>query len=60
MRLLVSDAAKKLGITPQTLRLGLQQDKFPFGTAIKTSQKRYVYYINEKLLLQYLGGERNI
>lgn len=55
--MLVSDAAKKLGMTPQTLRLGLQQDKFPqFGHAIKTSPKRFTYYVNEVRLDHYLEG----
>lgn len=40
----------------QTLRLGLQQDKFPFGTAIRTSEKRYVYWVSEKRLEKYLEG----
>lgn len=59
--MLVSEASKLLGINPQTLRLALQQGKFPqFGTAIKTSKKRYVYYINEKRLMKYLeGGDIN-
>lgn len=55
--MLVSEAARLLGINPQTLRLALQQSKFPqFGTAIKTSPKRYVYYINERRLMDYLKG----
>lgn len=54
--MLVSDAAKRLGISAQTLRLALQQDKFPFGKAIRTSQKRYTYWISESLLERYLEG----
>lgn len=55
--MLVSEAARRLGMNPQTLRLALQQSKFPqFGTAIKTSPKRYVYYINERRLMDYLKG----
>ena len=54
--MLVSDAAKKLGLNTQTLRLALQQGRFPFGEAIQTSEKRYVYYINEKRLDLYLEG----
>ena len=54
--MLVSDAAKKLGMNTQTLRLALQQRLFPFGEAIKTSENRYTYYINEKRLERYLGG----
>lgn len=62
--MLVSEAAKKLGMNPQTLRLGLQQGKFPFGTAILTTKAedsdvgkdRYTYYINERMLENYLEG----
>ena len=55
--MLVSEAAKKLGMNTQTLRLALQQGKFPFGEAIKTSEKRYVYVIFEERLEKYLKGE---
>lgn len=54
--MLVEEAAKMLNLSTQTLRLGLQQDKFPFGIAIKTSSKRYTYYINEEALEKYLKG----
>lgn len=54
---LVSDAAKKMGTTPQTLRLALQQRLFPFGEAIKTSEKRYTYYISRERFEKYLKGD---
>ena len=54
--MLVTEAAKKMGINPQTLRLGLQQRLFPFVEAIKTSENRYTYYINRNRLEQYLDG----
>ena len=54
--MLVSDAAKKLGMNTQTLRLALQQGLFPFGVAIHTSQNRYTYYINEARLEKYIAG----
>ena len=54
--LLVSEAAKKLGMNTQTLRLALQQNKFPFGVAVKTSEHRFTYYINEEQLKRYLEG----
>lgn len=54
--MLVSEAAKKLGMNTQTLRLALQQDKFPFGVAVKTSENRWTYYINEQRLENYLLG----
>lgn len=55
--MLVSEASKQLGMNTQTLRLGLQQRAFPFGTAIKTSENRYTYHINPKALERYLEGE---
>ena len=57
--MLVEEAAKCLGMNTQTLRLALQQGLFDFGVAIKTSPKRYTYYINESRLKNYLGGTRN-
>ena len=54
--LLVSEAAKRLHMNTQTLRLALQQGKFPFGVAIKTSENRYVYHIDENRLQLYLEG----
>lgn len=66
--MLVSEAAKKLGMNPQTLRLGLQQGKFSFGTAIlttkaedsKVDKDRYTYYINERLFENYLKGVTDV
>lgn len=55
--MLVSEAAKRLGMGTQTLRLGLRQRLFPFGEAILTSEKRYTYYISEERLERYLKGE---
>lgn len=59
--MLVSDAAKKLKMNTQTLRLALQQGLFPFGVAVKTSENRYTYYINRNRLEKYLegGNEKN-
>lgn len=63
--MLVSEAAKQLGISTQTLRLGLQQGKFPFGEAVlttkpddsKMSRGRYTYIIIEERLKAYLEGK---
>ena len=54
--MLVSEAAEKLGMNTQTLRLALQQRLFPFGVAVKTSENRWTYYINQKRLERYLEG----
>jgi len=56
--LAVNQAAALMGVTPQFLRLGLQQDRFPFGTAVK--MKRWSYYINAAKFYDYLkGNERS-
>ena len=56
--MLVEDAAKKLQMNPQTLRLALQQGLFPFGVAVKTSENRYTYKIFDNRLEKYLKGEK--
>lgn len=54
--MLVNEAAKKIGMNTQTLRLALQQGLFPFGVAVKTSPDRYTYKIFPKRLERYLEG----
>ena len=58
--MLVSEAANKLGMSTQLLRLALQQNKFDFGVAVKTSANRWAYYINPKRLERYINGEMEI
>ena len=57
--MLVSEAAKQLGMNTQTLRLALRQGLFDFGVAVKTSENRYTYYIHARKLLKYLGRRAN-
>ena len=53
--MLVSDAAKRLGTSTQTLRLALQQGKFKeFGEAVKTSPKRWTYIIVDEKFEEYM------
>lgn len=54
--MIVEDAAKKLEMNPQTLRLALQQRLFPFGVAVRTSENRFTYKIFETRLERYLEG----
>lgn len=53
----VDEAAKLLKMNTQTLRLALQQERFDFGTAVKTSEHRWTYYISEKRLERYINGD---
>lgn len=54
-RIKVTDAAKRMGISPQFIRIGLQQGILPFGYAIKTGKKKYSYYISPKLFTEHIG-----
>ena len=57
----VEVAAKIMGVTPRFLHLGLQNNRFPFGTAVKFD-KRWSYYINTERFIQYMEGKdmRNV
>lgn len=54
-RLTTAEAAKRLGIPVQTLRLMLQAGKYPFGSAVKSRQ--WIYVIDENRLEIYLQGK---
>lgn len=54
MKVSINEAARLLQLSPQTVRVGLQQEKFSFGTAIKTSNQ-YTYHISRVQLYNYLG-----
>lgn len=50
----VKVAAKMMNTNPQFVRYGLQQNKFPFGFAVKMKQWAYVIY--EDKLIQWLNS----
>lgn len=52
-RLDVSEAARLLQMNTVTVRKGLQQRIFPWGYAIKTSENRWVYFINKKRFINH-------
>ena len=51
------EAAKYMGISTNILRLGLQQNKFPFGVAIQSTPSHYTYWISRKKFMNYLELE---
>lgn len=53
----VKEAAQKLGKSEQFVRLGLQNGRLPFGTAVKISSKRWNYHVSDKLFNEYYGKE---
>ena len=50
----VTMAAEVLGLSPQCIRVGLQQERLPFGFAVKMSSE-WTYHISEKKLKEYIG-----
>ncbi len=50
----VKEAAEILGKSYQFVRIGLQRQLLPIGTAIKMSSK-WTYHISRKLLIDYIG-----
>lgn len=55
-RILTAEAAEILNVSPQFVRIGMQQGKLPIGTAIKMSTI-WTYHISEKLLADYSGKD---
>lgn len=49
----VREAARILNVSQQFVRIGLQQQRLPIGTAVKMST-RWTYHISEKKLYEYI------
>lgn len=56
-RISIIKAAEQMGVSDQFLRVALQNNKFPFGTAIQISTNRWTYYINPAAFEKFLRGE---
>lgn len=55
-RITVNQAAEQLSASPQFVRLALQQNRLPIGTAVKG--KRWIYLIYQELVDQYININR--
>lgn len=53
-RILPTEAAAILNVSPQFVRIAMQQGKLPIGTAVQMSSI-WTYHISEKLLQEYSG-----
>ena len=55
-RILPTEAAAILNVSPQFVRVAMQQGKLPIGTAVQMSSI-WTYHISEKLLQEYSGKD---
>jgi len=53
----IADASRIIRKNQDYIRVGLQQGRFPWGTAVKTSEKQWSYNIIKKKFLEYAGLE---
>lgn len=54
MKITVKEAAERLNVSEQFIRIGLQRQTLPIGSAVKMSS-RWTYNISPKLLKEYIG-----
>lgn len=54
MKMSVKEAASLMGKSIQFVRIGLQDGRFPFGSAVKLSS-RWSYHISPELFYEYVG-----
>jgi len=54
-RVSIREAARRMGVPEQMLRIGLQNDKFSFGTAVR-GRGRWSYYINRQRFETYMSA----
>lgn len=53
-RILTTEAAEILNVSPQFVRIAMQQERLPIGTAVQMSSM-WTYHISAKLLADYSG-----
>ncbi len=53
-RVSIQKAAKIMGTSEQYIRIGLRNNRFPFGSAVKLSTQ-WTYHISPKPFYEYIG-----
>lgn len=53
----VKVAAKLLDVSESYIRVGLQRNRLPFGTAVQITDKKWTYQISPGLLQEYIEGK---
>lgn len=51
----VAEAAERMGVSRQFVRVGLQKGIFPWGYAVQISAGRYTYFISRQKFFEFIG-----
>ena len=51
----IAEAAQLMGVSPQFVRVGLQQGVLPFGCAVKVSKGKYTYFVSRQKFIDFTG-----
>lgn len=55
-KITIEEASKLMGVSPQFVRVGLQQGKLPFGYAVQIRKGgRWTYFISKQKFLEHTG-----
>lgn len=57
MKITVKEAAKRMGLHEETVRFGLREGRFPWGTTVKPGE-RWIYIIYPEAYEQLVKGVR--
>lgn len=57
-KITIKAAARCLGKSEQFVRIGLQRERLPFGSAVPGSGNNWNYYINPARFRDYVGTDR--
>lgn len=57
-KITIKEASLLMNKSEQFIRVGLQRNSLPFGTAVKMSS-RWSYYISPKLFYEYVGKKED-
>lgn len=56
VKISVAEAAERMGVSRQFVRVGLQKGIFPWGYAVQISAGRYTYFISRHKFLEFIGA----
>lgn len=56
IKMSVAEAAERMGVSRQFVRVGLQKGIFPWGYAVQISAGRFTYFISRQKFSEFVGA----